>query len=616
MRDLLRRASGVSVGGAGGALLSALATFALAASLTPIGAAASASDSHPDAQDESSSAVTMARDDLARVAESTALGVDDAGGDVTEDAADPDGEPRVDSPRGAVDAPGAQRAAPYAVPGGVVGFEAGNIISDAVFTNKATMTATQISAFIDSKVAACQATYVCLEDFVQTTTTRAADAYCAQYPGGAKESAARIISKVSQACGINPQVLLVMLQKEQGLVTHDWPSTFRFTRAMGMGCPDNAECDKRFEGFFNQVYGAARQMKIYSTETDSFSWYAPGATHEILYNPDRSCGTAPVYIRNQATANLYYYTPYQPNAAALAAGAGDGDDCSSYGNRNFYTLFRAWFETTGGGSAPATYTPGVPTVTGTAAVGRTLTAFPGDWTWRTAFGYQWLRDGAPISGATAPAYVLRAADLGKKIAIRVTGSLAGHTAVTKTSAAKSVARGTLSAPTPAVTGTAKVGQLLTAKPGTWTAGTRLTYQWLRDGRSITKATLSRYRPTAADLGRKITVRVTGTLPGYATASKTAAAKTVARGTLVASTPTISGTAKAGKPLTAKPGSWTPGTKRTYQWLRDGRPITGATGSRYTLKTVDAGKRVAVRVTGSLAGYATVTKTSAAKTIAR
>lgn len=48
-------------------------------------------------------------------------------------------------------------------------------------------------------------------------------------------------------------------------------------------------------------------------------------------------------IRNQATASLYNYTPYQPNAAALAAGYGTGDACSSYGNRNFWNYFSDWF---------------------------------------------------------------------------------------------------------------------------------------------------------------------------------------------------------------------------------------------------------------------------------
>ncbi len=224
-------------------------------------------------------------------------------------------------------------------------FRPGNIISDAVFFDSSTMTEAQIASFLRQRVPSCQSGYVCLKDFSQTTQTRAADAYCRAYQGGASESAARIILKVAQACGINPQVLLVTLQKEQGLVTHTWPSDWRYTIAMGQGCPDTAACDTRYYGFHNQVLGAARQFRVYGQST-YFTWYAPGKTWNVLYNPNHGCGSSPVRIENQATANLYYYTPYQPNAAALRAGYGEGDGCSSYGNRNFFNYFTDWFGST------------------------------------------------------------------------------------------------------------------------------------------------------------------------------------------------------------------------------------------------------------------------------
>ena len=104
---------------------------------------------------------------------------------------------------------------------------------------------------------------------------------------------------------------------------------------MGMACPDTAPCDERYYGFFNQVYGAARQLKVYGLDS-FFNSYPVGRTSNVLYHPNAACGSAPVYIANKATAALYYYTPYQPNQAALNAGYGTGDGCSSYGNRNFY----------------------------------------------------------------------------------------------------------------------------------------------------------------------------------------------------------------------------------------------------------------------------------------
>ncbi|MBQ3358025.1 MAG: hypothetical protein IJG47_03895 [Microbacterium sp.] len=236
----------------------------------------------------------------------------------------------------------------------LVGFNPGNIISDAVFTNKGTMTEAQIQAFFNSKVSRCLGgtdengkPIVCLKDFKITSVTRPADQYCSGYSGAANESAARIIYRVSQACNINPQVLIVMLQKEQGLITHTWPSAWRYNIALGQGCPDTAPCDPNYIGFFHQIYGAARQMQIYM-EGRWFQWYAPGKTWNILYNPTASCGSSPVYVANKATSALYYYTPYQPNAAALRAGYGTGDGCSAYGNRNFYNYFTDWFGSTQG----------------------------------------------------------------------------------------------------------------------------------------------------------------------------------------------------------------------------------------------------------------------------
>ncbi|MFE2771613.1 hypothetical protein [Microbacterium resistens] len=230
-------------------------------------------------------------------------------------------------------------------------FRAGNIISDRVFTDAGTMTAGQIQSFFEGKVSSCRSGYTCLKDFRISSVNRPADSYCRGYSGASNELASTIIARVAQSCGINPQVLVVMLQKEQGLVTHTWPSQWRYDAALGQGCPDDAPCDPSFVGFFHQIYGAARQMKIY-LEGEWFTWFAPGNTWNILYNPDRGCGSSPVYIENAATSALYYYTPYQPNAAALRAGYGEGDGCSAYGNRNFYNYFTDWFGSTQGGGGP------------------------------------------------------------------------------------------------------------------------------------------------------------------------------------------------------------------------------------------------------------------------
>ena len=315
-------------------------------------------------------------------------------------------------------------------------FKPGMIIADSVFFTKGTMTEAQIQSFLNSKVASCRAGYTCLKDFRQSTTNKPADQMCSGYTGGTNESAARIIFKVSQSCGINPQVLLVMLQKEQGLVMHTWPSDWRYGSAMGQGCPDDAGCDPGFAGFFNQMYGGAWQMKRYGNPAGTsnyFNWYPVGYTSAVRYHPNSGCGTSPVLISNKATAALYYYTPYQPNAAAIKAGYGEGDACSAYGNRNFYNYFNDWFgPTTGAGTfvtAPA------PHVGGYVVVGQKLTATAGT-TYSpkpSAITYQWYRGGAPISGATGRTYTLTQDDLDRTVQIRVTASRDGYTPVTTSS---------------------------------------------------------------------------------------------------------------------------------------------------------------------------------------
>lgn len=172
-------------------------------------------------------------------------------------------------------------------------------------------------------------------------------------------------------------------------------------------------------------------------------------------------------------------------------------------------------------------------------------------------------------------------------------------------------QGQLTAPTPTISGTAAVGSTLTAAPGTWTTGTALGYQWFRNGTAIVGATSATRVLAAADQGTSLTVRVTGTKAGYATAVRESApTATVVAGTLVAPTPIITGTPTVGSTLTANPGTWTSGSTLTYQWLRSGVAIPGATARSYKLVSADQADAMSVRVTGTKAGYTTVVKFSA------
>lgn len=238
-------------------------------------------------------------------------------------------------------------------------FAPGALVSDAMFYNSGTMQPSDIQNFLESKEPSCSPGYTCMKNYTESVTSRPADARCGAFSGGML-SAARIIFNVATACGINPQVLLTMLEKEQGLVSAVAPSSSRYRIAMGYACPDTAACDTAYYGFSNQVFSAAHQFKVYQAYPNSWNFRAD-RYNAIAFNPDTACGSSQVYIQNQATAALYIYTPYQPNRAGLDNLYGLGDSCTAYGNRNFWRIFTDWFgDTQGGGSL--VLAPGNPNV--------------------------------------------------------------------------------------------------------------------------------------------------------------------------------------------------------------------------------------------------------------
>ncbi len=234
-------------------------------------------------------------------------------------------------------------AATPPVPGNIV--DGGYLISDEAFFDSGSMSASAVQSFLEARVATCRAARgapACLKGFTADVPAFAADAYCGAIAKKTKARASAIIVAIARACGISPKVILVMLQKEQGLVTSTAPSTWNYRAAMGQSCPDDAPCSAAAAGFVNQVRLGARQLQIYTKKPGSFA-YRAGVVNTVRWHPDATCGTSKVFIRNQATANLYNYTPYRPNLSALAAGYGTGDPCSAYGNRNFFNYYVDWF---------------------------------------------------------------------------------------------------------------------------------------------------------------------------------------------------------------------------------------------------------------------------------
>jgi hypothetical protein len=182
--------------------------------------------------------------------------------------------------------------------------------------------------------------------------------------------------------------------------------------------------------------------------------------------------------------------------------------------------------------------------------------------------------------------------VGKTFSVTVTGSKAGYSTAAKTSALTArVAVGTLAAPVPKITGTAKVGYTLTAVPGAWgPAPVVLKYQWKANGVVITGATASTYKPSAAVIGKTISVTVTGSQAGYTTAARTSALTArVAVGTLTAPVLVISSAVRVGSALTAT-GAWGPApVTLKYQWKANGVAITGATGKHLHANNRGAGQ---------------------------
>jgi len=395
-------------------------------------------------------------------------------------------------------------------------FDAGNILSDFLMFNSAAMSREAIENFIEAKGASCvsDGTNICLKDFRAPTTTRKADRYCQKDFGGSEsDSAAGIIFKAANACGINPQVLLVTLQKEQGLVLSTTGKPMRtYDRALGFGCPDsmNGECMQQYAGFANQIYSAASRLQQYRINSNTFN-YRAGETVPIKFHPNKDCGSEPVTIKNIATAALYNYTPYQPNDAALLANPGAlGDECSSYGNKNFSYYFDAWF---GGDNQ---YQGAGASIAGEAKVTKKLKAFPGEWIPGTTVTYQWLLNGDPIAGATGETYKPQPEDQGKKVSVRVTGTLDGFGTHNKKSESIEVIRTEFKTrPVPKIKGALRVGQKLKVDVGKWYPEAKeFHYQWFADGQMISGANKPEFVLSEKMAGKQVYVKITAQRPGF------------------------------------------------------------------------------------------------------
>jgi hypothetical protein len=199
-----------------------------------------------------------------------------------------------------------------------------------------------------------------------------------------------------------------------------------------------------------------------------------------------------------------------------------------------------------------------PTVSGTPQVGQTLTANNGTWTGNpTSYAYQWLRCNpggnacANVPNGTQRTYTLVAADASRTMRVRVTatnadGSASAESAQTAAVTPAGSTDGPKNTAAPTIAGTPKVGQVLTAQEGSWTANpTSYSYQWQRCDADVATcanvvgATGKTYGVRIADLGFRLRVAVTArNAKGSATASSAITAVVVPAVTITNKRPTI------------------------------------------------------------------------------
>ncbi|VEG78322.1 Serralysin G precursor [Cardiobacterium hominis] len=262
------------------------------------------------------------------------------------------------------------------------------------------------------------------------------------------------------------------------------------------------------------------------------------------------------------------------------------------------------------------------TITGDAKVGETLTA-SNDLKDDDGMGqitYRWFAGGQEVGKGAS--YTLQDTDKGKTITVKAEYTDGKGTAETVESAktAEVADNGQTPPPQPpatnhepvgsvTITGDAKVGETLTASNDLKDDDGlgQITYRWFAGGQEVGKG--GSYTLQDTDKGKTITVKAEYT-DGKGTAETVESAKTaeVAENTAPnpqpptpqptnhAGTVAITGDAKVGGTLTAtvNDDDGFAQDKVSYQWLRDGKPIDGATASTYQLTAADAGHKISVQ----------------------
>jgi len=241
-------------------------------------------------------------------------------------------------------------------------------------------------------------------------------------------------------------------------------------------------------------------------------------------------------------------------------------------------------------------------------VGERLVATAGQWSVPSSHTFQWLADGKRIRGATSRRFTPGAEFQGRRLSVRVTASQRGYRdGATTSELTRSVARGRMDSLTaPSIAGRARVGEVLKVRAGTWSPRPdSTTVRWFAAGEPIRGERGTRLELRPSQLGKRISVRMIAHRDGYRSFAITSArTDRVTTGRFHITRPfAMGGHARLGGSLSVRPGEFSPsGASMTYTWLRDGKAISGATGTSYVPGLRDVGERISVKVHLRAPGY--------------
>lgn len=233
-----------------------------------------------------------------------------------------------------------------------------HLIDDSIFLNAQSWSPGQIQNFLNQRGSGLAGL---------TVTERSNTETLSYYPHyNQTVSVAQAIYDAAQVYGINPQVILATMQKEQSLMTDPAPTSNQLRFAMGYGCPDSAGCSDASAGLFYQIDNGtwdlrflmerARGNNSYWNASLSYpcrnttQYYSPGLFpgNNVTFIDDNGTAYTQFVIATSATASLYCYTPHAYNNPSGVYGNPQYGTVGLYysGSYNFVTFFEKYFGST------------------------------------------------------------------------------------------------------------------------------------------------------------------------------------------------------------------------------------------------------------------------------